>query len=265
VGGALGTVHPMAGGRSYRDAPPPSLRRLLAVLAAACLVPIAAAAVTDAATGDRVETSDRASGSPTAGDAGPPGMSTRATAPSSPSSATESDGSSESSPPSSAATTTSADAPPSTPPTTRAAATTTTAPPTTQSQVLAAPPPPSPADQVLTLVNEARANANPACAPLRADDRLTVAAQAHSDDMAARDYFSHTSPEGDDFVDRAKAAGYDSPGGENIAAGYPSAAAVMDGWMSSPEHAANITECAFTAIGVGVNSDGWYWTQVFGY
>jgi uncharacterized protein YkwD len=39
----------------------------------------------------------------------------------------------------------------------------------------------------------------------------------------------------------------------------------MDGWMRSPAHAANITECAFTAIGVGVNSDGWYWTQVFGY
>jgi uncharacterized protein YkwD len=265
VGGALGTVHPMAGGRSYRDAPPPSLRRLLAVLAAACLVPIAAAAVTGAATGDRVETGDRASGSPTAGDAAPPGTSTRATAPSSPSSATESDGTSESSPPSSAATTTPTDATPSTPPTTRAAATTTTAPATTETQVLAAPPPPSPADQVLTLVNEARAKANPACAPLRADDRLTVAAQAHSDDMAARDYFSHTSPEGDDFVDRATAAGYDSPGGENIAAGYPSAAAVMDGWMGSPEHAANITECAFTAIGVGVNSDGWYWTQVFGY
>ena len=265
MGGALGTVHPMAGGRPYRDAPPPSLRRLLAVLAAACLVPIAAAAVTDAATGDRVETRDRASGSPTAGDSGRPGGSATAGTPSSPSSATESEGTSESSPPSSAATTTPTDATPSTPPTTRAAATTTTAPATTETQVLAAPPPPSPADQVLTLVNEARAKANPACAPLRADDRLTVAAQAHSDDMAARDYFSHTSPEGDDFVDRATAAGYDSPGGENIAAGYPSAAAVMDGWMGSPEHAANITECAFTAIGVGVNSDGWYWTQVFGY
>jgi uncharacterized protein YkwD len=255
----------MAGGRSYRDAPPPSLRRLLAVLAAACLVPIVAAAVTDAAIGDRVETSDRASGSPTAdaaGEAGRPGGSATA---GTPSSATEADATSESGPSSSAATTTPADATPSTPPTTRAAATTTTAPPTTEAQVLAAPPPPSPADQVLTLVNEARAKANPACAPLRADDRLAVAAQAHSDDMAARDYFSHTSPEGDDFVDRAKAAGYDSPGGENIAAGYPSAAAVMDGWMSSPGHAANITQCAFTAIGVGVNSDGWYWTQVFGY
>jgi uncharacterized protein YkwD len=256
----------MAGGRPYRDAPPPSLRRLLAVLAAVCLVPIAAAAVTDAATGDRVETSDRASGSPTAdatGEAGPPGVSTKGTAPSSPSS----DGTSESSPPTSAATTTPADATPSTPPTTPgdSAATTTTAPPTTESQVLAAPAPPSPPDEVLTLVNAARANANPACAPLRADDRLTVAAQAHSDDMAARDYFSHTSPEGDDFVDRAKAAGYDSPGGENIAYGYPSAAAVMDGWMASPGHAANITQCSFTAIGIGVNSDGWYWTQVFGY
>jgi uncharacterized protein YkwD len=253
----------MAGGRSYRDAPPPSLRRLLAVLAAACLVPIAAAAVTDAATGDRVEATDRASGSPTAdaaGEAGRPGTSSTA---GTPSSATEADATSESSPPSSAATTTPADTTPSTPAT--APATTTTAPPTTQAQVLATPAPPSPADEVLRLVNEARANAKPACAPLRADDRLTVAAQAHSDDMAARDYFSHTSPEGDDFVDRAKAAGYANPGGENIAAGYPSAAAVMDGWMSSPEHAANITECAFTAIGVGVNSDGWYWTQVFGY
>ncbi len=240
-------------------------------------MPIGAAAVTDAATGDRVETSDRASGPPAAdaaGEVGPPGVSaTPATAPSTSegASTTGSVGTPESGSATTAApaTTTSAHATPSTQPTEpgeapATSASTTTAPPPTDSVVLVRPAP-SPADQVLTLVNAARADANPACDPLRADDRLTIAAQGHSDDMAERDYFSHTSPEGDTFQDRAAAAGYDRPGGENIAWGYRSAATVMDAWMDSPGHAANITRCSFTTIGIGVNTDGWYWTQVFGY
>ncbi|MGH9111322.1 MAG: CAP domain-containing protein [Acidimicrobiales bacterium] len=242
----------MAGGHPYRDAPPPSFRRLLAVLTAACLVPVGAAALTDLATGDRVDTSDRAGGSGprvavAPGGVGHPGVLSTPDG----DSATGPGGTSESNPATTAA-------PATTTPTT-------TSSPTTDVPTSGRPAPPSPADQVLALVNAARADASPECDPLHADDRLVVAAQGHSDDMAERDYFSHTSPEGDTFQDRAEAAGYDRPGGENIAWGYRSAAAVMEAWMDSPGHAANITRCSFTTIGIGVNPDGWYWAQVFGY
>ena len=91
------------------------------------------------------------------------------------------------------------------------------------------------------------------------------AAQAHSDDMAAQDYFSHTSLDGRTFTDRVLAAGYPSPGGENIAQGQQGARAVHDAWMNSEGHRANILNCAFTAIGVGLHEGTWTWTQNFGY
>jgi uncharacterized protein YkwD len=116
---------------------------------------------------------------------------------------------------------------------------------------------------VVELVNTARAGAG--CAALRVDARLTVAAQGHSDDMAARGFFSHDTPEGRTFGDRVKAAGYPSPGGENIAKGQRSAQSVMDAWMASGGHRANILNCSFTAIGVGLNTGAWTWTQDFGY
>lgn len=101
---------------------------------------------------------------------------------------------------------------------------------------------------------------------LRSDDRLVAAARGHSADMAARDYFDHVSPEGEGPGDRAAAQGYTQWSGENIALGHPSAEAVVDGWMDSDGHRANILNCESRAIGVGAvdSSRGIYWTQMFG-
>ncbi|WP_157987479.1 CAP domain-containing protein [Jiangella endophytica] len=119
--------------------------------------------------------------------------------------------------------------------------------------------------EVVELTNEVRADEG--CGPLRADDRLYEAAAEHSQDMAERDYFDHETPEGVGPGERAERAGYDSWGGENIAWGYQSAEDVVEGWMDSPGHRANILNCDFEAIGVGAadSSRGPYWTQTFGY
>jgi uncharacterized protein YkwD len=120
--------------------------------------------------------------------------------------------------------------------------------------------------QVIQLVNAQRVKAG--CRALRVDLRLVRAAQAHSIDMARRRYFSHTTPDGRTFVQRIRAQGYTgSPLGENIAAGYPTASAVMTAWMKSPGHRANILNCRYTYIGVGSaigGPYGYYWTQDFG-
>jgi uncharacterized protein YkwD len=141
---------------------------------------------------------------------------------------------------------------------TRTAAHTTTRPATTTVST----PPPTPIQQVFTLVNQARAQAG--CKPLVDDPRLDTAAQQHSDDMANRAYFSHTTPEGVTFDRREVTAGYPSPGGENIAQGQTSAQQVMTDWMNSPGHRANILNCTFVAIGIGLNTHRWDWTQDFG-
>lgn len=119
-------------------------------------------------------------------------------------------------------------------------------------------------NEVVRLANLERAKRP--CPALRADSRLRTAARRHSADMEARDYFSHTAPDGSTFVERARAAGYGSPGAENIARGQPTAAAVMRGWMVSPGHRANILNCSLTTIGTGVEfgAGGPWWTQVFG-
>ncbi|MFC7616956.1 CAP domain-containing protein [Actinokineospora soli] len=86
--------------------------------------------------------------------------------------------------------------------------------------------------EVLALVNAERADAG--CAAVKLDARLTEAGQGHSEDMSDNDYFSHTSLDGRSFVDRAREAGYRSPGAENIARGQQSAEQVMEAWMDSP-------------------------------
>ncbi|MFE5793281.1 CAP domain-containing protein [Streptomyces sp. NPDC056503] len=122
----------------------------------------------------------------------------------------------------------------------------------------------SAADQVLSLVNAERAKAG--CGPLTANATLARAAQGHSDDMAARDFFDHTNPDGADPGDRVTAAGYPwSTYGENIAMGQRTPEQVMEAWMNSPGHRANILNCDFKELGVGVHDEGGpYWTQVFG-
>jgi len=119
--------------------------------------------------------------------------------------------------------------------------------------------------QILTLVNQQRATAG--CRPLTADSSLDTLAQDFSDDMAARGFFDHTDPDGNTPWDRAKKLGITDLGGENIAMGQADAQAVMDAWMNSPGHRANILNCDYTTLGVGVHfgSGGPWWTQDFGY
>ncbi|MFE2297180.1 CAP domain-containing protein [Streptomyces sp. NPDC059445] len=122
------------------------------------------------------------------------------------------------------------------------------------------------AREVVALTNAERASAG--LPPLAADVTLTAAAQAHSADMVARDFYAHTSPEGGRPWDRAAAAGSTHRAvGENIACGQRSPAEVVQGWMDSPGHRANILKRDFTHIGIGLAGGGragTYWTQLFG-
>ncbi|MBD0740952.1 CAP domain-containing protein [Streptomyces sp. CBMA152] len=119
--------------------------------------------------------------------------------------------------------------------------------------------------QVIALANTERAKAG--CSPFKADSRLNSSAQEHADDMAARNYYEHDTPEGKNAGDRMTAAGYDwHKWGENIHRGPKSPEAAMHDWMNSPGHRANILDCGFKDIGVGVNlsDNGPWWVQNFG-
>ncbi|MEO8482780.1 MAG: CAP domain-containing protein [Acidobacteriota bacterium] len=159
-------------------------------------------------------------------------------------------------------------------------------PPPTPPAPPAPPPVPAPADpsagafedDVLVRVNLRRGagatcggTAYPPVAPLSMNGNLRSAARAHSLDMATNNYFSHTSLDGRSFLDRMYAAGYTGSGpyAENIAAGYSSAAAAVDGWMSSTGHCTAIMNGSFRVAGVGYaygagSSYGFYWTLDFG-
>lgn len=117
--------------------------------------------------------------------------------------------------------------------------------------------------RVLELVNDERAKNGRN--PLTPDDRLTQAARGHSQDMADHDYFSHTGLNGSSPGDRITAAGYIwNYCGENIAMGYSSPEAVVNGWMNSSGHRSNILNANFCDLGVGYVSQGPHWTQNFG-
>jgi uncharacterized protein YkwD len=122
--------------------------------------------------------------------------------------------------------------------------------------------------QVLALVNKERASAG--CGALRSNAVLVAVARAHSTDMAVHRYFDHNSQDGRSPFDRMRAAGYKGGlMGENIAAGQATPAAVMDAWMHSPGHRANILNCGYKVVGIGVHTLAGspyriYWTQDFG-
>ncbi|CRK58656.1 hypothetical protein [Alloactinosynnema sp. L-07] len=147
--------------------------------------------------------------------------------------------------------------------TTTVAPTTTTTDKKPRPTTTTAPPNTSAAGQVQSLVNIQRAQRG--CAPVTLDSRLNRAAQDHSDDMSRNGYFSHTSLDGRSFVDRAEDAGYPSAGAENIARGQSSAQQVMNAWMNSSGHRANILNCSMRTMGLGLATRGYYWTQMFGY
>ena len=119
--------------------------------------------------------------------------------------------------------------------------------------------------QVLDLVNEQRAQNG--LSALVWDDALASVARAHSEDMRDRKFFSHTNPDGLSPFDRIKNFGISyRSAGENIAAGQTTPAEVVQAWMNSSGHKANILNESYTRLGVGYAAGGpqrHYWTQNF--
>ncbi|RME23812.1 MAG: CAP domain-containing protein, partial [Deltaproteobacteria bacterium] len=134
-------------------------------------------------------------------------------------------------------------------------------------------------EQVVELTNQARAEGQdcgsygvyPPAGPVSMDPAIQCAARYHSLWMAENNVFDHYSTGGDlgdDPWTRMANAGFTgSPTGENIAAGYRSPAEVVQGWIDSDGHCANLMNADATLIGVGYaegGSYGTYWTQDYG-
>lgn len=119
--------------------------------------------------------------------------------------------------------------------------------------------------QVLELVNNERTKAG--LQPLQLDSLLNKVAAEKAHDMATKGYFSHDSPTYGSPFDMMRTFGVDyKSAGENIAAGQRDAAAVMNSWMHSSGHRANILSSKYTKLGVGYyagGSYGTYWVQEF--
>lgn len=119
------------------------------------------------------------------------------------------------------------------------------------------------ANQVVNLVNEERAKAG--LGPLTVHGGVASAAQTRAKEIEQS--FSHTRPNGSSFNTALTAAGVNFRGaGENIAYGQSTPQKVMEGWMNSSGHRANILNASYTSIGVGHYRNGSgvdYWTQLF--
>ena len=133
-------------------------------------------------------------------------------------------------------------------------------------------------DEVLARTNQTRAQgvvcgnqSMPPAPPVAPNSQLQAAARAHSRDMATRNFFDHSNPDGRDPSDRARSAGYNSTFvGENIAAGQTTPAEVVQAWIKSPGHCVNMMDPRYKVLGVGYFFEGQgdefhhYWTQDFG-
>jgi uncharacterized protein YkwD len=129
----------------------------------------------------------------------------------------------------------------------------------------------------MTRINQARATSRTcgttaynAVAPVTWNAKLFDAAAGHAYDMASKNYFSHQSQDGRTFSQRITAAGYDwAAAGENIAAGQTTIDQVMNGWLQSAGHCANIMNGNFTEVAVScVRNDSstykYYWVMELG-
>ena len=121
------------------------------------------------------------------------------------------------------------------------------------------------AAQTINLVNNERQQQN--LAALKQDNALSAIAQAKAEDMANNNYFAHNSPTYGTVGNMLDHFGYNwTAYGENIAKGYTSAETVVQGWMESPGHRANILQSRFTNIGTGYATDQngtTHWVHLF--
>ena len=126
--------------------------------------------------------------------------------------------------------------------------------------------------RILELVNIERTKRE--LDPLSIDSQLDQAANFHNDEMVRADTMSHQLPGEANLGERVSAKGYDwTRVAENVAAGYTTPEAVVEGWMNSPGHKENILNPEFIHIGIGYEYapdennafDDYdvYWTQVF--
>ena len=120
-----------------------------------------------------------------------------------------------------------------------------------------------------TAINEVRAAQG--LLRLQRDPSLDAVAREHSEDMAARHYLAHETPEGLDPPQRMKRAGVSgySLAGENVGTTTRSDPnrEIVDAWMASPVHRDNVLAPVFNSTGVGIarSADGtWYYTQLYG-
>lgn len=120
-------------------------------------------------------------------------------------------------------------------------------------------------NQVVTLVNQERAKAG--LAPLKINTKLAGVAERKAEDLRDKNYFAHNSPTYGSPFDMMKQFGITyTSAGENIAKGQKTPTEVMNGWMNSPGHKANIMNANYTEIGVGYVTDSngtTYWVQHF--
>lgn len=121
------------------------------------------------------------------------------------------------------------------------------------------------ASEVADIVNQERTSQD--LSPLSYDSQLAELAQKKAEDMAENGYFSHQSPTYGSAFDMMNEAGISyRSAGENIARGQRTPEAVMDSWMNSSGHRANILSSSYSSVGVGYAEDEngtAYWVQMF--
>lgn len=116
--------------------------------------------------------------------------------------------------------------------------------------------------EVIRLVNDIRKGNG--LKALTYDWELSRVARYKSQDMKDNRYFAHNSPVYGTPYQMMRSFGISfRTAGENIAKGYATPQAVVNGWMNSSGHRANILNASYTHIGVGYVSGGNYWTQMF--
>lgn len=118
------------------------------------------------------------------------------------------------------------------------------------------------AKQILSLVNQERSKQG--LKSLKLSNKLSAIATEKARDMKDNRYFSHNSPTyGSPFQMLQKFGVTYKTAGENIASGQKTAQQVMNDWMNSSGHRANILNSKYTELGVGYVKDGNYWVQIF--